>query len=224
MDIRTIRKANFAILVKQAGGKAKLARRLGMDPNYLSQIKSEPDQGRAPGFDLCRKMEEGMGKPRGWCDVDHSQANVGEGRVARSEAVTVPLLSWAQVGRGMGDGGALKKSEAVYIYTGTNVGHGAFGLKVRGESMVDTSGGTSYPDGAVIVVDPTLEAEPGDDVVVLLSTAAEAVFKRLDFDGEKKYLKPLNSRYPIAELPADAKILGVVVQVQIEVKQRFRSR
>jgi hypothetical protein len=91
----------------------------------------------------------------------------------------------------------------------------SFALRVRGDSMVDP-GGKSYPDGCLIVVDPTREAKSGDRIVVRLATAEEAVFKQYEFDGAQYLLKPLNPRYPIIPMPADAKIVGVVVMSQIQ--------
>jgi SOS-response transcriptional repressor LexA len=93
-----------------------------------------------------------------------------------------------------------------------------FGLKVVGDSMVDASGGVSYPDGATIVVDPTLEPEGGDDVAVELC-AGTVMFKRLELDGGKRMLRSLNGKYPTTAMPVGAHITGVVVQVHIEVRR-----
>jgi SOS-response transcriptional repressor LexA len=93
-----------------------------------------------------------------------------------------------------------------------------FGLRVVGDSMVGAPGGPSYPHGAIIVVDPTLEAEPGDDVVVELSGGV-AMVKRLELDGGKQMLRSLNTKYPITAMPVGAHITGVVVQIQIEVRR-----
>ena len=50
----------------------------------------------------------------------------------------------------------------------------------------------------------------------LVAEQREAVFKQLEFDGERYFLKPLNPRYPISPMADDAKIIGVVVLTQIE--------
>jgi len=94
-----------------------------------------------------------------------------------------------------------------------------FGLRVVGDSMVDASGGVSYPDGAMIVVDPTLTPEAGDDVVLTAGPGAGTSFKRLDLDGGKQMLRSLNGKYPTTAMPVGAHIMGVVIQVQIEVRR-----
>lgn len=98
----------------------------------------------------------------------------------------------------------------------SSAGSGAYALKVRGDSMVNAAGGLSFPAESIIVVDPTVDPKPGYPVVVKLKDAAEAVFKIYEFDGQQYFLKPLNPRYPIAPMPVDARILGVVISVQFE--------
>lgn len=105
---------------------------------------------------------------------------------------------------------------AAVVYAAASAGDGAFALRVRGDSMVNIAGGPSFPAESIIVVDPTIEAMPGYPVVVKLKDALEAVFKIYEFDGKDYFLKPLNPRYPIAPMPADASIIGVVISVQSE--------
>jgi SOS-response transcriptional repressor LexA len=109
-------------------------------------------------------------------------------------------------------------AEAPSVYApDASIGDGVFALRVRGDSMVDNAGSPSFPDGCIIVVDPTVKAMPGDHVVVRLPAVEEAVFKKLElFDGQL-HLKPLNSRYPIAPMPLDARIVGVVVKISVAV-------
>jgi SOS-response transcriptional repressor LexA len=105
---------------------------------------------------------------------------------------------------------------AVYA-PGASIDDGAFALRVRDDSMVDTAGSLSFPIDCIIVVDPSVTAAPGDHIVVRLKGAKEATFRKLDFDGESHFLMPLNPRYPIAPMPEDARIVGVVVQMSIAV-------
>ncbi len=56
-----------------------------------------------------------------------------------------------------------------------------------------------FPAGAIIVVEPDLEAIPGNYVIVR-NGGGEATFKQLVKDGEDWYLKPVNPRYPIKPL------------------------
>lgn len=63
-------------------------------------------------------------------------------------------------------------------------------------------------------VDPEREARHGSYVVVRLDEEMEATFKQLILDGSRKYLKPINPRYPILEIDGKkTTISGVVVQM-----------
>jgi SOS-response transcriptional repressor LexA len=87
--------------------------------------------------------------------------------------------------------------------------------------MVDPAGGPlSFPAESIIVVDPNILATPGDPVVVKLRDAQEVAFRMFEFDGSEYSLKPLNSRYPVAPMPADARVIGVVISVQVQIDRR----
>ena len=99
-------------------------------------------------------------------------------------------------------------------------GDDVYALRVRGDSMVDSAGAFSFPDGCMIVVNATLTAMPGDHVVVRLKGVQEAIFRKLECDGDVRFLKPLNPEYPNMSLPSDAKIAGVVTQVEVRIRRR----
>jgi SOS-response transcriptional repressor LexA len=117
---------------------------------------------------------------------------------------------------------ATHATEAPFVFTTAAVDDDAFALRIRDDSMVDSAAPFSFPVDSIIVVDPSVTAAPGDHVVVRLKEAQEAIFRQLDFDGENHFLKPLNPLYPVAPLPLDARIVGVVVQVQKTVWRRPR--
>lgn len=86
-----------------------------------------------------------------------------------------------------------------------------FALRVSGDSMEP-----EFKEGAILIVEPELEAQPGDFVIVK-NADEETTFKQLIKDGADWYLKPLNERYPI-KLLGRSKIIGVVRAVE----RRFR--
>jgi SOS-response transcriptional repressor LexA len=86
-----------------------------------------------------------------------------------------------------------------------------YALRVRGDSMEP-----KFPDGSIIIVEPDFTAQPNDYVIVR-KNGDEATFKQLVLDGSTYYLKPLNSRYPILQMDADAVICGVVKRVEMDV-------
>jgi SOS-response transcriptional repressor LexA len=223
MDSKEIRMANLELLIKEAGTKAELSRRMKKRANYLNQLHPPKEGKRAMGDSTARRLEAAMKKPRGWMDIIHDQAIINVDSAALPIR-KVRLISWGEVGRLEGMmSQALDGESAPVVYADASIGDGSFALRVRGDSMVHSAGGLSFPDGCVIVVDPTVKAAPGDQVIVTVPAAPEAIFKTLEFDGQQYFLKPLNARYPIVPMPTDAHIVGVVVSVQTAIQPRSRQ-
>lgn len=124
----------------------------------------------------------------------------------------VPLVSWVQAGDEREAIDLLPPGQAdEWVETTVQVRAHTYALRVEGDSMLPL-----FPPGTLLVVEPELDAQPGD-YVIAKNGAGEVSFKQLVRDGGDWYLKPLNERYPIKPLGA-AKIIGVVR----EAVQRFR--
>ncbi len=241
MDAKAIRLYNLKRLIAEAGGQKKLAQRAGVSPAYLSQIVSTRTP-RKMGDNVARRLERGMEKPHGWMDVmleippqaaqaaaayrvprrgagavreiDNPAALYGVGSIAGGAAMVarVPLISWVAAGRWSEAVDSYQPGDAeAWVETTKRVGHSAFALRVKGDSMEPTC-----PDGSVIIVDPEREANNGALVVVRLDDDAEATFKKLMVEGGRRYLAPINPRYPVLEVSGPATICGVVRQVLID--------
>jgi SOS-response transcriptional repressor LexA len=136
--------------------------------------------------------------------------NVQEGPEIRG---SVPLISAVQAGSYKmhvdnfhpGDGGEERISTTVPVLRHT------FALRVSGDSMEP-----DFKEGAVLIVEPELEAQPGDFVIVR-NGDEETTFKQLVRDGADWYLKPINPRYPM-KLLGNSQVIGVVRAVE----RRFR--
>jgi SOS-response transcriptional repressor LexA len=89
------------------------------------------------------------------------------------------------------------------------MGPQAFSLRVEGDSMEP-----EFPQGCVIFVEPETQALNGDYVVVTLDGTNQATFKQLVLDGARRYLKPLNTRYPVIPIDREARICGVVREMR----------
>jgi SOS-response transcriptional repressor LexA len=87
----------------------------------------------------------------------------------------------------------------------------AFWLEVKGDSMTSPVG-QSVPEGSLILVDTEADAYSGKLVIAKLSNSDKATFKKLVDDGGRRYLKPLNSAYPMEACEDDCRIIGVVVR------------
>lgn len=125
----------------------------------------------------------------------------------------VPLISAVQAGNYKmhvdnfhpDDGGEERIATTVPVKRHT------FALRVSGDSMEP-----EFKEGAVLIVEPEMEAQPGD-FIIAKNGDEETTFKQLIRDGGDWYLKPLNPRYPIKPL-GKASIVGVVRAVE----RRFR--
>ena len=75
--VQDIRFANFELLIAEAGTIAELARKTGYDkPAYLYQLRAQVVKPNGKTLQLGRRvaarLEQGMNKPAGWMDIDHS--------------------------------------------------------------------------------------------------------------------------------------------------------
>ena len=86
-----------------------------------------------------------------------------------------------------------------------------YALRVKGDSMVATSGNKTFQEGDIIVIDPDRAPEHGDHVIAVLPKAKEATFKQYVIDGGIRYLKPLNTQYPLAKAEKQTIFCGVVI-------------
>ena len=128
----------------------------------------------------------------------------------------VPLISWTTAGNWaeVVDNFAPGDAED-WVVTTANVGPHAFALRIRGESMTPT-----IPDGAIVVVDPDKAPHHRSIVIVRQNGESEATCKRLIYEGDKPMIRPDNPAYAgqIAPLAPDARIVGVVRQVVVDLE------
>ena len=80
-----------------------------------------------------------------------------------------------------------------------------YALRVLGDSMEP-----EFAEGCVIIVDPGYV--PRDGAYVVVEFAGDIFFRQLVFEGERRFLKPLNPKYGGFELTGPYTIRGGVVQ------------
>ena len=139
-------------------------------------------------------------------------SNVGRGLDVRAE---VPLVSEVEAGNYTIIDNYKPTGRFDTVPVTVPVMRHTYALRVHGDSMVSEVA-DSFPDGSTIIVEPEMDALPGD-YVIALNEANETTFKQLIKDGGDLYLKPLNTRYPIKPL-GNAVVIGVVR----ELTKRFR--
>jgi len=124
----------------------------------------------------------------------------------------VPLLTWVQAG-GFASGSDQYPYPGVadeYVETDLQ-GKYLFAMKVKGDSMEPL-----FLENDSIIIDPEVQPQPGDYVVVKKDQEEEATFKQL-----KKYrgvwvLHPLNPRYEDFEMSKEMRVVGKVIRKQVD--------
>lgn len=116
----------------------------------------------------------------------------------------VPVISWVQAGRYKEAIELFEPGDVEdWIETTVPIREHTFALRIQGDSMEP-----NFQAGMLVVVEPDLDPQPGDYVIV--KNGDEATFKQLVKDGGDWYLKPLNPRYPLKPLESTCSIVGVV--------------
>lgn len=98
-----------------------------------------------------------------------------------------------------------------WISTTAKVSRQAFALRIVGDSMAP-----KVPDGSIVIFDPARAYQHGSLVLAKRTTDQVATFKQLWFDGPTPYLKPLNDRFPLLDMPEDTRIIAVAVRLELE--------
>ncbi len=209
MEIKTIRLANLLEFLKRYESIKEFADKVGIAPAYISQIKNQAD-GRAMGSNTARRLEKALNLQDGYMDQLHGES-VSSTVCSSVPKGQVPIISWAQAGNWPHIADHFQPNEAKdYIATTMQAQPRTYAVRVEGDSMVNPTGWPSFPEGMIIIVEPELDAAPGDFVIVRQNNDKEGTLKQLIKDSGRYYLKPLNPRYPILELLPDALICGVV--------------
>jgi SOS-response transcriptional repressor LexA len=215
-----VRLQNLELLIAEAGSAAKLARIVGTNSSYLSQVRNQmPTKKGTPrgvGDDLAEKLERGMGKPHGWMDESHESSKaepVSSDEINAHDGPDIrglyPLISWVQAGEWTEIyQGYVPPYETELLPCPARCSEQTFVLRVHGVSMEPR-----FHEGDLIFVDPEATPSHGKYVVVQLDESNEATFKQLIVEENREYLKALNPDWPnrIIELDTTATIVGVVV-------------
>ena len=182
------------------------------EKSYLSQLMS----GRASfGERAARRLESDYGMPVKYLDQPMDEGSNVKYIGPATDGHAYPLISWVSAGCWL---------EAVEPYrmdeiedwptTTVNASNKSFWLRVKGDSMTAPSG-FSVPEGMIILVDPTKEANNGNLVVAKLLDENEVTFKKYIVDGGQ-FLQGLNPKWPLKPINGNCQIIGVVVDAKWE--------
>lgn len=149
-------------------------------------------------------LDSGEGTPTG-----NNTNNTAPGPEIRG---AVPLISWVQAGQwaDIVDNLAVGDAET-WLDTTAKVSRNAFALRVVGDSMAP-----KVPDGSIVIFDPARGFHHGSLVLAKRVGDQQATFKMLWYDGATPYLKPLNDRYPMLDMPADTRVIAVAIRLELD--------
>jgi SOS-response transcriptional repressor LexA len=191
VDIKEIRRTNVKTLIAKAKNQSAFAAMVQTTPAYISQILSAKSPGNI-GSHFSRRVEKVFELDSGWMDTDHSEVHF----------VRVPLLNVAEILLPQEDRAPVTEQ----VITFERVSDDSLAFMLSDDSMDSVS-----PSGSIVVVDPHLVARHGS--IILVSTT-NGLFVRELVQGLSglPMLKPANSRYPMADMTKNMRIVGVVVE------------
>lgn len=244
-SIEEIRRNNLQAVIdtRCAGSQTAAARKLGYErPTLVNHwVRGKKNVGN----DVARAIEAAFKLPKNWMDAEHNltihhpldKAHKGgmfkdspsggrdilnPSRKAFDQNVSpapigvrqIPIISYVQAGMmteamdpfALGEGFEL-------VQTDMDVSEGTFGLRIKGDSMLD-----EFKEGDVVIIDPAVQALPGD-FVVAKNTEEEATFKKYRPRGTNERgemifeLVPLNDDYPTLQSERDhLAVIGVMIE------------
>lgn len=202
--LRQARKA-AKLTVTQAGEA------LGITAGAITQWETG---GTVPASTRLDAIARLYGVDLGWLltgvDMDNSTAAVRIVARQSNGGHTVPVYEWKE--------SACSKPPSrplAHIATVTRCSPRAFCLAIEDASNT-TASGTSYDVGDHVVIDPAVEAIPGDMVLVVVQASEEPLLRRYrpKFPDGATF-SPLNADWPAIKLPAraDYRLIGPVVEI-----------
>lgn len=207
----------FANRVKTARKHAKLtqkelADRLGLSQTAVHKLES--------GFSASSRKTVGIALT---CGVDPIWLQNGDGTMTlhgyapettdqddatqyMSQMARTPLISWQEMEQAcpFDTPNPENIQSWVPVVVKNNNNANAFALQVPDDSMEP-----KFSEGETLLLVPSREVRHGAFVVA--RTGETITFKQLIIMGSKKYLKPVNQRYPLVEVQEEIAICGIVV-------------
>lgn len=192
-----------------------LAERTGVSQAIISQIKLD----RVENTKYLAQLASELGVRPDWLRFGKGPkltiSGDAEPTMGPSRRAWVPLISWVQAGDFCEAIDLFAPGEAdEYIPTHRHCSRHTYALRVQGNSMTSSSS-PSFPAGTVIICDPDKRPENGSFVIAKTSEG-ETTFKRLELDAGKRYLVPLNDRFPVLEMDDSMVICSVVISAVLD--------
>lgn len=177
-----------------------------------NQSKIELGENTAPGFETVARLAEFYNLSLdGIYDAAKTGNNNSIVAALASKSIYIPVISWVQAGL-WEESLPVRDEDWTVIASPFKCSPNSYALTVNGDSMTAQHGAMdSFQEGSVIIVDPHVEPRNKSYVIARQSGTNETTFKQLIYDGNQRYLKPINSQYPIIQIDQPIDICGVVI-------------
>ncbi|MWV17537.1 XRE family transcriptional regulator [Pseudomonas sp. L-22-4S-12] len=226
MDKNEIRRTNLQALmdreygVAQRGAKAKLAKRLGKQADYISRCLYPPGkEGRKNiGEDFAREIEVAFKLGTYSLDsplpAESEPSNIAPALQPTRSSREYPVISWVAAGERAHSPDVYSPGVAEeWLASTENAGPHGYWLIVKGPSMTSQTP-PSFPDGTPILIRPE-----GFDLVsgkfyIARHRDGETTFKQYIYDSGREYLVPLNKDFRQVEMDHEWDVIGRVIDVK----------
>jgi hypothetical protein len=199
MNLKMIREANLRALADSIGGSRALAIYLNKSHSQIIHLI-----GKRPikkiGDQLAAQIEFAFHKPPGWLDNFHYDINQCPIIYPSEEGSFIlcrPIPLFDELETRELSPVPSKKSLSFIANTALTSAQ-SFALRIHGNSM-EAKKGISFPHHSLVIVEPKANIEFGDFVAMTFPNAKEPLLRQWVTEGDKIYLKPLNTHYPIIE-------------------------
>lgn len=182
-----------------------VAKKAGISDVHVSHIEHNR---RKPSFEVMMQLLRAL-------DIDAKEFLYETGYMPRvnnkktERGQVIPVISWVSAGFWNIATDPYEPGDAEEWIESEVKGINIFALRVKGDSMEP-----EFIEGEILVVNPHIEAKPGDYVIIRNDDNNEATFKQLKKYGGTIILHPLNPKYPDIELKKrnGYRIVGKVVK------------
>ncbi|MCL5421113.1 MAG: XRE family transcriptional regulator [Nitrospirae bacterium] len=184
----------------------ELAKTAGITGEHIRYIES--GQRKTPSFDVVMKILKALHVDLQEFLQETGYLPVNVEPAALKKMRQIPIISWVMAGKWELVSDNFQAGDAEDWTESDVKGKNVFALRIKGDSMEP-----EFREGDVVIVNPHVEAKPGDYVIVK-NDEDEATFKQLKKFGDTLVLHPLNSKYEDIELKKGVKyrIVGKVVK------------
>ena len=204
-------KANLNLLMKEAHLNAEeLSRRIGLPASTIKKIRNndDPNPTLSTLTPLARYFSLTISQLVG--DEPFPESRIpGSYKINPHTLNHIPLISWQEAILWPIKDNVVRST----ITTEHEYSKDAYALIVEEDDWENLSKDTA------LLVDPALQAEHRDFIIVYKAGQKTPTLKQVLYDEGHMYLKPVTQKYNIAIFSSEHKILGVIVEYKKQLRK-----